>query len=227
MFGKNGFIRTPKKSDTIDKDDVHIVFDGYLTSSTKDNRRLKRCPFKSMKQSVEPGQKLGCKNQVFLANPENKQDFISMLSESLRRVGYNVLECERDADLEIVETSIDALRQKPVVMIGDDTDLLVLSVFYTNEIQCNQKLFMMRPSSDTIIDIEKVVAGQPSHVINNILTIHAMSGCDTKSALAGIGKKRLIKSAVKDVEMSADLQAFCSYAKKGKEGKVRTAKKGR
>ena len=83
-------------------------------------------------------------------------------------------------------------------------------MFYTNEIQCNQKLFMMRPSSDTIIDIEKFVAGQPSHVINNILTIHAMSGCDTVSALAGIGKKILIKSAVKDVEMSADLQAFMS-----------------
>ena len=119
-------------------------------------------------------------------------------------------ECERDADLEIVKTCIDALSQKPVVMISDDTDLLVLSMFYTNEIQCNQKLFMMRPSSDTIVDIEKVVAGLPSHVINNILTIHAMSGCDTVSALAGIGKKILIKSAVKDVEMSADLQAFMS-----------------
>ena len=97
-----------------------------------------------------------------------------------------------------------------MVMIGDDTDLLVLSKFYTNEIQWNQKLFMIRPSSDTIIDVEKVVAGQPSHVINNILTIHAMSGCDTVSAVAGIGKKSLIKSAVKDVEMSADLQAFMS-----------------
>ena len=76
--------------------------------------------------------------------------------------------------------------------------------------QWNQKLFMIRPSSDTIIDVEKVVAGQPSHVINNILTIHGMSGCDTVSAVAGIGKKSLIKSAVKDVEMSADLQAFMS-----------------
>ena len=73
---------------------VHILFDGYLKSSTKDHlhRHLKRWPFKSMKQSVEPGQKLGCKKQVFLANPENKQDFLSMLSESLRRVGCNVLE---------------------------------------------------------------------------------------------------------------------------------------
>ena len=84
---------------TIDKDDVHIVFDGYLTSLTNDHRHLKRCPFKSMKQSVESGQKVGCKKQVFLANPENKEDFISMLSESLRRIGYNLLECERDADL--------------------------------------------------------------------------------------------------------------------------------
>ena len=80
---------------TIDKDDVHIVFDGYLTGSTKDHCHLKRCLFKSMKQSVELGQKLGCKKQVFLTNPENKQDCISRLSESLRRVGYNVLECER------------------------------------------------------------------------------------------------------------------------------------
>ena len=49
-----------------------------------------------------------------------------------------------------------------------------------------------------------------SYVINNILAIYAMSGCDTVSALAGIGKKRLIKSAVKDLEMSADSQAFMS-----------------
>ena len=56
----------------------------------------------------------------------------------------------------------------------------------------------LHDAPDTIIDIEKVVAGQSSHVINNMLTIHAMSGCDTVLALAGIGKKRLTKSAVKD-----------------------------
>ena len=76
------------------------------------------------------------------------------------------------------------------------------------ESQCNQNLFMKRPSSKTIIDIKKVVAGQPRHVITNILAIHAMSGCDTVSALAGIGKNKLIKSAVKDPDMSADLQMF-------------------
>ena len=193
---------------TIDKDDVNIVFDGYLTSSTKDHCHLKRCPLKSMKQLVEPGKKLETKKQVFLANSENKQDFISMLSESLRGVGYNVLECQRDADLEIVKSSIDALAQKPVVMIGDDTDLLVLSMFYINEIESDENLFMMRLSSETVIDIQHVVREQPIHIVNNILTIHAMSGCDTVSALAGIGKKSLIKTAAQDVEMNDDLQAF-------------------
>ena len=50
-------------------------------------------------------------------------------------------------------------------MIGDDTDLLVLSMFYTNKIQCNQKLFKMRPSSDTIVDIEKVELWQENQVM--------------------------------------------------------------
>ena len=58
----------------VEKSHVHVVFDGYLLSTTKDHCHLKRCPVKSMTQAVELDQKLLCKKQVFLSNPTNKQD---------------------------------------------------------------------------------------------------------------------------------------------------------
>ena len=43
--------------------------------------------------------------------------------------------------------------------------------------------------------------------MTNIPSIHAASGCDTVSALSGIGKAKLIKSEIKSEEKKCDALA--------------------
>ena len=57
---------------------------------------------------------------------------------------------------------------------------------------------MFRPSSNSFIDVRKVVEKFPKSIVDHILFIHAASGCDTVSVLAGIGKTKLMKSLLKD-----------------------------
>ena len=51
---------------------VHVVFDGYLTASTKDHTHQKRYPVKSMDMMVEGPRKLLCTKTIFLSNNNNK-----------------------------------------------------------------------------------------------------------------------------------------------------------
>jgi len=62
------------------------------------------------------------KKNDFLANQTNKQRFINLLSDDLQRQHNDVLH----ADVLIVETAIACANTKDTVLVGDDTDLLVL-----------------------------------------------------------------------------------------------------
>ena len=63
---------------------------------------------------------------------------------------------------------------------------------------------MFRPSSTSCIDIQLVIEQFPGHFLDNILAIHALSGCDTVSSLAGIGKNKLPKLILKASDASSD-----------------------
>ena len=54
---------------------------------------------------------------------------------------------------------------------------------------------------------EKVIVQWPNKVLENIFAIHAASGCDIISALSGIGKTKLIKSAIKNEDNTFDALA--------------------
>lgn len=58
-------------------------------------------------------------------------------------------------------------------------------------------LWMVRPSSSTIINIRSVISTLPERIVSEILFLHAASGCDTTSSLAGVGKTKLAKLIAK------------------------------
>ena len=96
-----------------------------------------------------------------------------------------------DADILIVQTDIDSAID--AVLIGDDTDLLVLLCYYTDLKSHN---FFFRPEAkrnqqQRIWNI-KVVKAQ--EMCTNILFIHAILGCDIGSQLYGIGKRKLSRN---------------------------------
>ena len=67
---------------------------------------------------------------------------------------------------------------------------------------------MFRPSSNTFVKINELIECTPRNELNHILLVHAASGCDTVSALLGIGKTKLIKMLEKGLVEGTDLHVF-------------------
>ena len=112
-----------------------IVFDGYGEDpSTKDAAHLRRtggvC---STTINFTRNMILNSKKEQFLSNPHNKQRFIDLLSDKLNENGCTVHHAEGDADVLIVAKTMESARQKGTILIGEDTDLLILLLHYMNE----------------------------------------------------------------------------------------------
>jgi len=131
------------------------------------------------------------KKEEFLANKVNKQTFILHLGERLPQSGCTVNRTAGDADLLIAQTAIQSARSVSTVLVGDNTDLLVLLCFCA-EIDAHDLFFRPEPkqSSKTkrVCYIKETKNLLCPSVCKNILLVHALLGCDTTSSIYGIGK---------------------------------------
>ena len=109
------------------------------------------------------------------------------------QTGCDVHHTKGDADLLIVKTTINFSATHKIVLIDEDTDILVLlchhsrntiyDIFYTSE----QKVNARKPPRCWNIRNTRSVLGHD--VCENILFLHAILGCDTTSGVFGVGKK--------------------------------------
>lgn len=84
---------------------------------------------------------------AFLENPKNKERFICGLSVKLCHTGLLVEQAHADADVLIVATALSAAAdEKPVAVVGTDTDLLVMLAVRIaptmNLYMCNKSLMI-------------------------------------------------------------------------------------
>ena len=109
------------------------MFDGYGSEpSTKSMTHQRRSAGKgSATVTLQDGMKVTAKRDAFLANTEKKKRFIAMLQRYLSESGCRTLQAEGDADVLIVKTAVDSAVTHPTVLVGDDTDLLVLLCYHT------------------------------------------------------------------------------------------------
>jgi len=175
-----------------------VVFDGYECAvSTKDHEHKQRL---AKARKVAPDITLTLDTpvtddqQAFLANQKNKVSFIKLLSSCLRMKGFVVIEAEADADTDIVATALNkAANQQSVAVAADDTDILVLLVHHLND-EMHDILFVpqnrRRFKQVSIRDIQQAVGKQ---TCRQLLAVHAIGGCDTVSAIFGIGKGTVLK----------------------------------
>ena len=108
--------------------------------------------------------------------------------------GFVVIEAEADADTDIVATALNkAANQQSVAVAADDTDILVLLVHHLND-EMHDILFVpqnrRRFKQVSIRDIQQAVGKQ---TCRQLLAVHAIGGCDTVSAIFGIGKGTVLK----------------------------------
>ena len=101
-------------------------------------------------------------------------------------VGCQTHHSQADADLLIVQTAVKSARRANTVLVGDDTDLLILLCYYT-EMSAEELFFQPKPRANSTkrhawsMKVLKEKLGQD--VCNNIFFIHAILGCDTTSLL--------------------------------------------
>ncbi|KAK3092613.1 hypothetical protein FSP39_004972 [Pinctada imbricata] len=189
-----------------------IVFDGYPNHpTTKDITHIRRskgiCGRKVIISNVTT---LNTKKEHFLANTDNKKQFISHLSLSLQQSGCEVLQARDDADTLIVETAINKSTTAHVAVIGEDTDLLVLLINRFDPNSENDILFYSerRTKDHKVWNIRKASSVLPREICRNLPLIHAITCCDTTSRVFGIGKTHAIKKFIQTPALNSSATMF-------------------
>ncbi|KAG1711224.1 hypothetical protein GQR58_002605 [Nymphon striatum] len=190
------------------------VFDGYVSApSTKDvahSRHVRSHSSPLLKFTKD--MVCNMKKDDFLANQTNKKRFINLLSDDLQRQHNDVLHARAVADVLIVETAIAWTNTKDTVVVGDDTDLLVLLCSRTGPTSHNlffrpePKLTSRRQAKCWNIEQVQKILGR--HVCNNLLVAHGLLGCNTTSRLYSIGKSAALKKLNSSAYFSGLLETF-------------------
>ena len=191
-----------------------VIFDGY-NSSTKDHEHDRRTKGgKGCADFVISGNILCHQNQhTFLSNTKNKVQFINMLSTYLISDGHVVIQCGDDADTSIVSNAIDfASLGHKVTVVADDTDIFVLLLYFWNS---EMEGIVLKHEKRGIhglgklIDIAQIARDLDNTIRDNLLFIHAFTGCDTTSAIHGKGKQSIFKL----VKQSEKVRRCCKIFK--------------
>ena len=183
---------------------VAIVFYGYDDdTTTKDATHLRRTgDCVGVTVHFASGMMIKSKKDEFLNNKANKQRFIHHLSDNLERA-------KDDADVLIVLTAVASARHKETVLIGNDTDLLVLLLHHA-DMDAHEVFLKSEPKKSAqqnkIWFIRQYKRLLGPDVCHHILFIHAILGCDVISRLFGLGKGLAVK------KIKSDFQ-FCQQAK--------------
>ncbi|XP_076040893.1 uncharacterized protein LOC143025304 [Oratosquilla oratoria] len=180
-----------------------IVFDGYRDEpTTKDatqQRRTGTCS--SLTVNFGGDMIIQSKKEDFLNNKTNKQRFIHFLSDKLERAGCSTEHAKHDADVLIVQTALAFARTRDTVLIGDDTDLLVLLLYHAD--MTANELFLVSESkqatkSRRVWCIKQSKESLGPQICDHLLFVHAVLGCDTTSRPFGLGKGLAVKKVKTD-----------------------------
>ena len=205
----------------------YVIFDGYgdaqSTKTVEQNRRAKK--LQAAEILFTDDMPITIRQDRFLTNGRNKSRLIEGLTVQMEQAGLRVKNADADADTLIVRTAIEQSHHKVVVVVGTDSDLLILLTQLSQPDNC---LYFFKPGSGTIpnkvYDIRRVQRNLPVGFCHNLFFLHAMTGCDTTSALFRQGKKKAFKLLLKRSDLSKCVDVFndpssseCSVTSAGEE----------
>jgi len=119
--------------------------------------------------------------EQFISNATNKQRLIYILRKKLKSENFIVKQAVEDADTLIVQSTIEiANSAECVVMVGENTDLLVLLSALTPLNCSNIYLLKLGKGKSKPLCYSGNNFKYPKHVKDNILFLHAFRGCGIK-----------------------------------------------
>ncbi len=171
--------------------DSTVVFDGYgEEASLKDHEHLRRMAGKKVSQDlrVTPELTISCDREVFLENEKNKGALIMIMSAEMANQNILVCQAKNDADTLIVKTAMDLVTSvnTPVVVVAQDTDILVL-LCYHRPSNCSN--LYLQSDAGGLYDISTIAIVDREE----FLFKYGWSGNDTVSCIHGHTKCALYK----------------------------------
>lgn len=144
--------------------------------------------------------------EKFLSNDKNKNRLIAQIMNRFAISNMHCKQAKEDGDTLIIKTALDmAPNNENVVVIGEDVDLLVIliglchhtNVYFLKPGKCKSTQNIYSPISA----IDRISA-------KHILFLHAMSGCDTTSALYNQGKIKFHKILKNNNDLQNEVEVF-------------------
>ena len=171
-----------------------VVFDGYLGDpSTKDMAHVQRSTLPGRDVQFTPDMLLSEKKEEFLSNTTNKQRFTHLFGRCLEENGIPVQHAQGDADCVIVQVALRSAMEYTTVLVGEDTDLLILLLFHVKSDMKDVFFSSTRASATRRWEIKRTQSCLGPNVCKNILFAHAFGSCDTTSWPFGVGKSVPVK----------------------------------
>ena len=163
------------------------------------------------------------KRDNFLGNTSNKDQIIKLIMQKLRKHGCFVNQAEHDANFSIVLAAVDRSRQCSRTLIGEDTDLLLLLLYYAD---CKAKTLIFRPDKKNcrnVYDIHVIKTELGPEVCRYLLFTHAFTLSDTTPRIFNVGKQTvfgklkdpaIINAAKNFTTPGLDKNLICEYGLK-------------
>ena len=135
-----------------------------------------------------------------------------MLGAELQKYNCKVYHDSADADYLVVKKAIDTAESMDTILVGDDTDLLVLLIFHTQP-QGKDIFFVPEPKKkykSSWMEYKGDEEKLGPILCKHILFMHAFLGCDTTSRIYGFGKSAMMKKIKSDKSLMQAAEVFLS-----------------
>lgn len=129
----------------------------------------------------------------------NKQGLIDLISGELRKRGCHVINSSGDADVDITKAAVEASCYHTTTLIGEDTDLLVLLLFYAQPGSKDLYFRLDKSAATTAYHINCLMSALGDKVCSQLLFIHAFSGCVLHLKSSVLEKRQSFKRLQKEI----------------------------
>lgn len=167
--------------------EVVVIFDRYNVNSVKTHERSRRARgIVSTEHDLQQNTPLPSR-EVIMKSSRNKEKLINLICQAETESRLHLIgdkQCKfghEEADVNIIAYMLTAIQNgaKNIQITADDTDIFVLLLHFYWKHKLNVPM-VMKQSNGKFIDI-KVTAEALAETNLDLLSLHAISGCDSVS----------------------------------------------
>src|SRR6218665_2542851 len=163
-----------------------VVFDGYKRSNSTKAPEQQRRASKGVSRDLllfDEQMKTVSTQASFLANAANKSRLIAMIITKFQHHGISTRQADANADSLIASTGLTVAKSEKTSY--DNWHLLVILVS-----QATSEMNVHFCGTNPPIVHDEAIQNAIGHIKTYLMTLHAVTGCDTTSALFSHGKKK-------------------------------------